>query len=439
MSSKLHEIRDPIHAFVRLDSDERRVLDSAPCQRLREIHQLALTYLIYPGATHRRFEHSLGVMELAGRIYDVVTNPENLYDDSVRRVVPNPQSFDYGYWKRVLRMAALLHDVGHLPFSHAAEKELLPAGWNHERLTYDLVMSDYLAPTLRQIKVDPEHVAKIAVGPAKHPAKAEYTEWETILSEIITGDAFGADRMDYLLRDSLHAGVSYGRFDHFRLLDTLRILPRSREDSKEPSLGIVRGGLESAESLLWARYFMYTQLYFHPVRRIYDKHLKEFLQAWLPDGRLSTRVEDHLRVTDSDVLSAIRSCDGDEAKSGHDYARRIARREHFRLVYEMNPADQEVNPNSVDLVEKALNEKFGADHVRRDTYIPEVEGVDFPIYTRDGRILSSLSMSKTLQRVPDFAVDCLYVDPQIRNEAESWLAERRDQIISGNNKAGNSK
>lgn len=78
MSSKLHEIRDPIHAFVRLDSDERKVLNSAPYQRLRDIHQLALTYLVYPGATHRRFEHSLGVMELAGRIYDVVTDPENL-------------------------------------------------------------------------------------------------------------------------------------------------------------------------------------------------------------------------------------------------------------------------------------------------------------------------------------------------------------------------
>ena len=333
-------------------------------------------------------------------------------------------------------MAALLHDVGHLPFSHAAEKELLPAGWKHERLTYELVVSDYLAPVLQRIKVGAEDVAKIAVGPDKHPAKAKYTEWEAILSEIITGDAFGADRMDYLLRDSLHAGVSYGRFDHFRLLDTLRVLPRSREDSKEPTLGIVRGGLESAESLLWARYFMYTQLYFHPVRRIYDKHLKEFLQEWLAGGRFSTRLEDHLHTTDSDVLSAIRSCDRDDAKPGHASARRIARRDHFRLVYEMNPADQELNPNSVDLVNKALEEKFGADQVRRDTYIPEVEGVDFPIYTRDGRILSSLSMSKTLQRVPDFALDCLYVHPQIRNEAETWLAEQREQIISDENKEG---
>jgi uncharacterized protein len=148
-----------------------------------------------------------------------------------------------------------------------------------------------------------------AVGPDKHPEKAKFAEWEAILSEIITGDAFGADRMDYLLRDSLHAGVSYGRFDHFRLVDTLRILPRSREDSKEPTLGIVRGGLESAESLLWARYFMYTQLYFHSVRRIYDKHLKEFLQEWLPGGKFSTKLEDHLKMSDSDVLTAIRTAE----------------------------------------------------------------------------------------------------------------------------------
>ena len=77
MSKNIHEIRDPIHVFVRLDSDERKVLNSRCFQRLRHIHQLALTYLVYPGATHKRFEHSLGVMELAARVYDVVTNPLN--------------------------------------------------------------------------------------------------------------------------------------------------------------------------------------------------------------------------------------------------------------------------------------------------------------------------------------------------------------------------
>ena len=123
MNKRMHEIRDPIHTFVRMDSDERKVIDSRPFQRLRHIHQLALTHLIYPGATHRRFEHCLGVMELAGRVYDVVTDPEHLFHDEVRDIVPRLGSFDHSYWRRVVRMAALCHDLGHLPF-HAGR--LLP-------------------------------------------------------------------------------------------------------------------------------------------------------------------------------------------------------------------------------------------------------------------------------------------------------------------------
>ena len=138
-TKRFHEIRDPVHVFIRMDSDERRVLDSRPIQRLRHIHQLALSYLVYPGATHRRFEHSLGVMELAGRVFDVITRPENLRHDSVRGLIPKGDELPY--WRRVLRMAALCHDVGHLPFSHAAEKELLPEGWDHERLTLEIIRS----------------------------------------------------------------------------------------------------------------------------------------------------------------------------------------------------------------------------------------------------------------------------------------------------------
>ena len=108
---RTHEIRDPIHVFIRLDSDERKILDSPPFQRLRHIHQLALTYLVYPGATHKRFEHSLGVMELAGRIYDVVTEPENIHKDSVRDILPIHKSLEHLKWRRTLRLAALCHDL----------------------------------------------------------------------------------------------------------------------------------------------------------------------------------------------------------------------------------------------------------------------------------------------------------------------------------------
>ena len=139
-----HEIRDPIHVFVRLDDDERKVLDSRPFQRLRHVHQLALSYLIYPGATHKRFEHSLGVMELAGRVFDTVTAREAVTDKILGMLPKIAHSDKKAYWRRVLRMAALCHDLGHLPFSHAAEDELLPDGWNHERLSEALIFSEEL-------------------------------------------------------------------------------------------------------------------------------------------------------------------------------------------------------------------------------------------------------------------------------------------------------
>jgi uncharacterized protein len=242
MSKYEHEIRCPIHVFARLDSDERTILDSRPFQRLRHIHQLALTYLIYPAATHKRFEHSLGVMELAGRVFDVVTNPSNV-TDAIRNSVPQiSQPNQLQYWKRVLRMAALCHDMGHLPFSHAAEKELLPAGWDHERLSRELIFSpdmekiwSGMTPPLRAVDV-----VKLAIGPRK-ASDLSFSTWETILSEIIVGDAFGVDRMDYLLRDSYHAGVAYGGFDHFRLIDTLRILPSGSDGADKPALGVEEG------------------------------------------------------------------------------------------------------------------------------------------------------------------------------------------------------
>jgi HD superfamily phosphohydrolase len=261
MRKTIHEIRDPIHVFIKVDTPERTIIDSRPFQRLRYIHQLAMTYLVYPGATHRRFEHSLGVMEVASRIFDVITSPQNIHKEitDLPPEIPGEKS----YWKKVLRAAALCHDIGHLPFSHAAEKELLPEGWNHEKLTRELIQSNEmrkiwnnLTPPLRT-----DDIIKLAVGP-KEASDLHFSDWEAILSEVIVGDAFGADRIDYLIRDSYHTGVAYGKFDHYRLIDTLRILPPplaehdsrslSEQDShsKEPMLGIEEGGLQSAEALL---------------------------------------------------------------------------------------------------------------------------------------------------------------------------------------------
>lgn len=130
------EIRDPIHNFVRLSADEITAINSPPFQRLRYIHQLALTYLIYPGATHRRFEHSLGVMELAGRVFDVLTAEGNRHPS-----IQFPDRDTLIAWRKVVRLAALFHDLGHLPFSHAAEQQLLTDGKHHEWLTVGVLRS----------------------------------------------------------------------------------------------------------------------------------------------------------------------------------------------------------------------------------------------------------------------------------------------------------
>ena len=363
-SKQFHEIRDPIHDFVRLDSDERRVLDSGPVQRLRHIHQLAMSYLVYPGATHKRFEHSLGVMELAGRVFDVVTADYNIHS-SVREVVPEiARSDSLHYWRKVLRMAALCHDIGHLPFSHAAEKELLPDGWDHETITANLIQGDELREIWQSMRppLNPNDVAKISVGPEKI-RNLSFTNWEALLSEIISGDALGVDRVDYLLRDSHHAGVAYGKFDHHRLVDTMRILPDANEESEEPTLGVEVGGIHSSEALLLARYFMFTQVYHHRVRVAYDFHLKQFLQAWLSDSGFSTDAHAHQQLTDNEVLVELARAPRDPSSPGREAADRIVNRKHFRRLYTPTRDDKANYRDPLAAVYEAVASEYGEDKV----------------------------------------------------------------------------
>ncbi len=426
----LHEIRDPIHTFIRVDSDERMVVDSAPVQRLRHIHQLAMTCLVYPGATHRRFEHSLGVMELAGRVFDVVTAPGNL-DDSVRKLAGDELDVPERRlsWRRALRIAALCHDIGHLPFSHAAERELLPEGWNHEQLTIALIRSPEMEDVWRRMRpqVASDDVVKLAVGP-KELRDEKSSPWESLLSEIIVGDALGVDRMDYLLRDCLHAGVAYGRFDHFRLVDTLRILP-SPGGSGEPLLGVEEGGLQSAEALLLARYFMFSQVYYHRVRRAYDIHLRDFLRGWLPGGQFSTDTASHLRTTDAEVTAALFEAARDSSHPGHDPARRIVQRQHFKSLWQRDPEDLVVNPDAGAVIASAAAQEFGAEAVRHDYYAPQMPVQDFPVRQYDDSIAWAQQMSQVLQNVPPATADYVFIRPDLLDEARKWLGEHKRAIL----------
>jgi len=427
-----HEIRDPIHVFIRLDDAEREILNSRPLQRLRQVHQLAMTYLVYPSATHMRFEHSLGVLELATRLFDVITDPSNLgtaagqfrelADQDVRT-----------YWRRVIRMAALCHDVGHLPFSHAAEDVLLPPGHNHEMISAALIASSDMADIFKSVTppLRPEDVLKIAVGPAKAKG-ATFTSWQILLSDLITGEAFGADRMDYLLRDSYHAGVGYGKFDHYRLIDTLRILVGPSvggEADAEAALGVNAGGVRSAEALLLARQFMYSEVYFHPVRLIYDLHLQDFLKTWLPGSVFPIDPDEHLKLTDNEVNVAISWAARDSTAPGHDPAVRIVEHRHFKVLYERSQADVKQNRDSGSAIATAAAAEFGADNVRHARKTDVGGAVIFPVEERDGRIASSIEVSEVLQKLPAFTREYVFIEPGLRPAAQQWLNKNRGDII----------
>lgn len=424
-----HEFRDPIHNFISVRSDERMVIDSPPFQRLRDIHQLAMSYLVYPGATHKRFEHSLGVMELATRIFDVVTNNHNITNDAVRDIVPDLNSL--AYWKTVLRIAALFHDVGHLPFSHAAE-ELLPDGCRHETLTVELIKSDRMREIWSKMTPSPrvEDIIKLAVG-AKYAHPLQLTIWESILAEIIIGDAFGADRMDYLLRDSYHAGVTYGTYDRHRLISTLRILPKEYEGTDEPALGLESGGLESSEGLMLARHFMYKQVYFHNIRRIYDIHLNDFLKSWLTGGRFSTDIQSHLELSDSNVLADIRRDFFDTASPRHHLARRIHCREHFKRFYEASSSDRAGGKiQAGKVIAEAAAKKFGEDTIRYDYAVPKSVAPLFPVRKFNNTIDSSHKGSAVLASLPQIVIDNVYCERAIRDRVIKWLEENKNGLLN---------
>ncbi len=389
-----------------------------------------MSYLVYPGATHRRFEHSLGVMELAGRVFDVVTADDNI-QDSVRVEFREELRDDRKqYWRKVLRMAALCHDIGHLPFSHASEGDLLPEGWDHERISAELIHSDNLGEIWSSMRplLDPTDVAKIAVGPEKLEG-VRFSTWETLLSEIITGEALGVDRMDYLLRDSHHAGVAYGKFDHYRLIDTIRLLPGSSQTSA-PTLGVEAGGIYSAETLLLARYFMFMQVYLHSVRLAYDFHLREFLQAWLPEGRFTPETNASQLPTDNEVISAIAGAAEDHSKPGHEEATRMLNRQHFRNLYVQTRADKEKCDEPASVVAKACEEKLGKDKVRLELYRQREPVTEFPVLDSGGTIVSSHDYSETLQQTPIVDVGIVLVDPRYVHDVRDWLICNKEDILA---------
>lgn len=274
-------IRDPIHGFIQINDIETQLIQTYSFQRLRFIHQLGTTSWIYPTGVHTRFDHSLGVLHLAARFVN-------------RLKLLNLEISDED--EKVFRIAALLHDIGHAPFSHLSEDmKLFREGWNHEKMGEKIIIESEIGKIIRS-KLGDESVDRIIfiITGRKKPVLS----LDNLFHILLTGQA-GIDRMDYLLRDSYFLGVMYGKFDLERILETFMY-------DEEHDIFWEDGGKHALEQFLLARYFMFTEVYFHKTRRILDYHLsilvKEYLKSEKKEEFLPLDVEEYLKINDLSVL-----------------------------------------------------------------------------------------------------------------------------------------
>ena len=301
--------RDPVHGFIEVTDLEKAIIDSPPFQRLRNIRQLANTYLVYHGAEHTRFGHSLGVMHLVTRSFDSIIQKHPLLFDTNK----------IKWYRQILRLIALTHDLGHAPFSHVSE-DLFPTGLEHESYTKKIIFETCIADYIKNIgncfvkklgtdyNIDPELIWMIYEGKAITDRRFIHPDF-AFLRSLMDGE-IDCDKMDYLLRDSLYCGVSYGTYDLNRFISCLTIY--KNDQTKELSLAVERGGLQALEEFILARYFMFIQVYFHKTRRYFDRVLIECLKAILPDSKYPMEILEYLKWDDVRVLNTIANLVGNK-------------------------------------------------------------------------------------------------------------------------------
>ena len=316
-------VRDPVHGMIRLERSDLDIIDSVPVQRLRNIRQLGLTDRVYPGACHSRFEHALGTMEVTTRLLEEMKSRLGL-EELLRPLTDSVHEKAYLDLLRISRMVALLHDLGHPPFSHVTER-LLPRGM-HEEMSLALLEHPQISRCLQSLGGEIWQ----SVIQVMDPAIEDLPRHLRFVRSLVCGE-FGSDRMDYLLRDAHHVGVEYGAFDLPRIQHTLRPL----ETDHGVQLGIEHGGLLAAEGLQWARFSMFTQVYFHRTRRILDLHLVDFLVRSLESRRYPEEPEEYLRWDDIRVLQMLREAEMDPGHPAHAPARKIIRRQQHRPLPEV--------------------------------------------------------------------------------------------------------
>jgi HD superfamily phosphohydrolase len=270
--TKYLDIVDPIHNFIRVYETELKIIDSPIFQRLRRIRQLSGAHLTYPGAQHSRFEHSLGVLHIAGQAAMALKEKGLLSSDQIRDI----------------RLAALLHDVGHGPFSHLFEEVLqIKKKISHEEIGRRLILHSEIGDILAKSSINKKFITKLAFGDSKY----------RFVNEIISG-SLSADMMDYLQRDAYFTGAEHAKIDQQRIIRSL--------DVYKSKLALDRSALYSFESMILSRYQMFKAVYFHKTVRSAEVMMLESIRLADDEcGFTSLNLDDYVKMTDEFVVSRI--------------------------------------------------------------------------------------------------------------------------------------
>lgn len=300
MKKNYLDIIDPIHDFIRVYDHELSIIDNPIFQRLRRIRQLSGAHLTYPAAQHTRFEHSLGVMHIASQAGHTLNEKEFLKSDDIG----------------ILRLAGLLHDIGHGPFSHLFEEVIQEKKISHEDFGKEIILKSEIGDILTKNGFDKKLVTKIAFGDSKF----QY------LNEIVSG-ALSADMMDYLLRDGYFTGAEHAKIDHKRITQSL--------DVHKKKLALERSALYSFESMMHSRYQMFKAVYFHKTVRAAEVMLLEALRSSDDEFGFSTfKLDEFIQLTDEYILSSLVSSKSSKLKRARKFAQDYQNRKLLKCVFE---------------------------------------------------------------------------------------------------------
>ena len=325
MKKRLLEITDPIHDFIRLNKTEHQIIDTPVFQRLRRIKQLSGAHLTYPGAQHTRFEHSLGVLHIASMAASSLNSKGLMSTDDIENI----------------RLAALLHDIGHGPFSHLFEEVLQRKKQSHEDVGKQIILKSEIGDIISKSGYDKKLIHNLAVG----QSKMQY------LNEIVSG-ALSADMMDYLLRDGYFTGAEHAKIDHHRLTHSL--------DVYKNKLALDSSALVNFETMMISRFQMFKAVYFHKTVRAGEVMLLEAMSlAGNELGLSSLKMDEYVKLTDEVILEKLMSLP--ETSSDLKAAKKIATdyqdRKLFKCVFERSLSGKSLSKKRLDEIKQKIAKK----------------------------------------------------------------------------------